>query len=110
MRRTSESPDRQDRRARDARIRALDAQGVSRTRIAEQLGISRPRVTQILSSPTSDVDAELIERERLLQDELAELVRHQETNRIRIRALQRTLQRIAEEREARAIDELLGLG
>lgn len=97
----------QDRRARDARIRELDHQGWSLERIAEEVGITKQRVHQILGRPNPM--AQLGELEVKLQAELDELLRHSEANRRRIRTLRRTLDRMAEEREAARIDQLLGL-
>lgn len=96
------------RRIRDARIRELDAQGWSNARIGAEVGLSGPRVSQILSA-TRDPDELLAEHEAKLQAELEELVRHEEANRRRIRAVRRALERIDEEREAARIDALLGL-
>lgn len=96
-----------DRRSRDARIRELHELGWSNATIGAELGISGPRVSQILASP--DPDAQLIVQEARLRAELDDHLRHAELNRHRIRVLRRTLDRIAEEREARAIDRLLGL-
>lgn len=96
-----------DRRTRDARIRELAGLGWSNARIGGDLGISDERVRQILKTP--DPVAQLAEQETRLQAEIDDLVRHREANRRRIRVVQRTLERIAEEREAKAIDRLLGL-
>lgn len=97
----------EDRRTRDQRIRELAGLGWSLLRIGEAVGLSDERVRQILKTP--DPDVELILREAKLQAELDDRLRHAEAHRQRIRVIRRTLARIAEEREARAIDRLLGL-
>lgn len=95
-----------DRRIRDRRIRKLRAEGWSTRRIGAEVGLSGARVIQILAAP-----ADLVaDREAALAAELDELLRHAEANRRRIRTIRRTLDRIAEEREAADIDQLLGLG
>lgn len=96
-----------DRRERDARIRSLDKQGWSLARIAGEVGLTPQRVHQILS--VKDAAALLDDHEGKLQAELEELLRHVELNRRRIRAVRRSLDRIAEEREEERIDRLLGL-
>lgn len=96
-----------DRRTRDARIRELHEMGWSNAQIGAEVSLSGPRVSQILASP--DPDVALFLREAKLRAELDDRQRHAEANRHRIRVLQRTLDRIAEERESRAIDRLLGL-
>lgn len=97
-----------DRRSRDQRVRELAAlPGWSLERIGEATGISKQRVHQILNQP--DPEVELILQEARLQAELDDRLRHAEAHRQRIRTIRRTLARIAEEREARAIDRLLGL-
>lgn len=97
-----------DRRTRDARIRELDAQGWSNARIGAEVGLTREGVRKILLGSTTP-ESKLAEHETKLQAELEELVRHEEANRRRIRAVRRALERIDEEREAAAIDRLLGL-
>lgn len=99
--------DQLDRRARDARIRELHEMGWSNAQIGEAVNLSGPRVSQILSS--IDPDLALMLEEAKLQAELDDCQRHYERHRRRIRVIQRTLERIAEERQAKAIDRLLGL-
>lgn len=96
-----------DRRARDRRIRELRAEDWSLSAIAAEVGLSDERVRQVLAASTPE---ELVaDRRAALAAELDELVRHREDNRRRIRVVQRALDRIDEEREAQAIDRLLGL-
>ena len=97
-----------DRRARDRRIRELLAEGWSLSAIAAEVGISDERVRQIRD--TSSPEELVADRRAVLAAELDELLRHAEVNRRRIRTVRRTLDRIDEEREAQAIDRLLGLG
>lgn len=98
-----------DSRARDVRIHELYRSGWAHELIAEEFGISRQRVGQILARVAADPEVQIAEHEAKLQGELEELVRHEEANRRRIRAVRRALERIDEEREARQIDRLLGL-
>ncbi len=96
-----------DRAARDARIRRLRAAGWTLSEIAREVGLSRVRVHQILREP--DVDAALDEYERALAEEHRVLVEALAAGRVRLRAIEAALRRIAEERESRRIDRLLGL-
>lgn len=82
--------------------------GWSNAQIGAEVGVSGPRISQILSAG-ADPDVLLAEREAALEAELVELNRHREANQRRLRVVRRALDRIAEEREARAIDRLLGL-
>ena len=97
-----------DRRARDRRIRELRDEGWSLSAIAAEVGLSDERGRQGRAAPPS---AQLVAAREAARDaELDELLRHAEAHRRRIRTVRRTLDRIAEEREAQAIDRLLGLG
>lgn len=96
-----------DRRARDARIRELAAAGWSLERIAQEVHLTKQRVHQILERPNANSRLDQYEAE--LRAELETLLRDHEAHRRRIRAVRRTLDRIAEEREATRIDALLGL-
>lgn len=97
-----------DKRERDAQIRAR-AKTRTPSQLAEEFGLSRPRIHQILAGREATTDDQVAELEERLQTELAELVLHHERNRRRIAVIRRSLDRIAEEREAQEIDRLLGL-
>lgn len=96
-----------DRRARNARIRQLSAMGWTLKQIGIEVDASDEWVRLVLKAP--DPVVELALRVSTLQAELDDRQRDAETNRHRIRVIQRTLDRIDEEREALAIDRLLGL-
>jgi hypothetical protein len=98
--------DRENNRERDRQIRAL-AKSRSRAELADEFGLTPARISQIIG--TADPLEELAQREVLLQAELAVLVHDHERNRRRLAVVRRTLDRIHEEREAAAIDKLLGL-
>lgn len=103
---TSRSARNRDNRERDAEIRAR-ARTRSESQLAEEYGLSQPRIHQILAKP--DPAEQVAQYEANLQAELALLVTHHERYRRRIAVVRRSLDRIAEEREAAQIDRLLGL-
>jgi len=93
-------------RERDAAIRAR-LKTRSRAEVAEEFGLSQPRISQI-AAQAADLD-EVAALEERLQAELDELVTNHERNRRRIAVVRHSLDRIAEERQAAEIDRLLGL-
>jgi len=93
--------------ARNAEIRALAREGMSRGAIADRVGLTRARVAQILAAP--DPEHLLAEREAQLFATLRELLSERERANRAIAAIRRELDRIAGERATREIDRLLGL-
>jgi len=92
---------------RNARIRALDREGHSQAEIAELVGLTRPRVAQILAAP--DPELLLAEREAQLWSTLGELLSERERANRAISAIRRELDKIAGERAVASVDRLLGL-
>jgi len=92
---------------RNAQIRALDRQGHSHAEIADMVGLTRVRVTQILAM--SDAEDLLAEREAQLFHTLDEHLSERERLNRSIAAIRRELDKIAGERAAAQIDRLLGL-
>lgn len=100
------------RHARDATIRRLALAGWSIRDIAREVGVTHPRVVQILArcrAVDRDVDAILEAEEQRLEGELAALLAEQERLGREIATRRAALRRLDEEREARRIDRLLGL-
>lgn len=103
---SSRGHSRPDNRARDAEIRSR-AKHRSESELADEYGLTQQRIHQIVARP--DPAEQVAQYEAMLQAELAILVAHHERNRRRIAVVRNTLDRIAEEREAAAIDKILGL-
>lgn len=93
---------------RNRRIRELREAGWSLAAIGREVGISKPRVVQILALPVTQ-DA-ITATEAAVRDELARVLTLVADERRRARILERQLRRLEEEREAAVIDEILGLG
>ncbi len=91
--------------ARDERIHALRAQGLTVRQIAAEVGLSHARVVQVLGRERRTLD----ELEAGLRGELADLIAERERITTRIAAVRRALARIESEREVAAIDRMLGL-
>ncbi len=91
--------------ARDERIHALRAQGLTVRQIAAAVGLSHARVVQVLGRERRTLD----EIEAGLRGELADLIAERERITTRIAAVRRALARIESEREVAAIDRMLGL-
>ncbi len=91
--------------ARDERIHALRAQGLTVRQIAAAVGLSHARVVQVLGRERRSLD----EIEAGLRGELADLIAERERITTRIAAVRRALARIESEREVAAIDRMLGL-
>jgi orotate phosphoribosyltransferase-like protein len=96
------------RSSRNRRIRELKDQGWSYEAIGNEVGLTKQRIEQILSSPTlKDLIAA---KKHALRAERSVLHHASGICRSRLRAIDRQLARLEEEEEARAIDRLLGLG
>lgn len=91
--------------ARDDRIRALRAQGLTTRQIAAEVGLTHARVVQILGRERRRLD----DVESGLRAELADLIAERERIARRIAAVRRALERIESEREVVQIDRMLGL-
>lgn len=91
--------------ARDERIHALRAQGLTTRQIAAEVGLTHARVVQILGRERRT----LAEVEAGLRGELADLIAERERITTRIAAVRRALARIESEREVAQIDRMLGL-
>jgi len=101
-----------DRRRRNRRIRELRRAGLSLAAISLEVGVSKPRVVQILAMPDLHhplIDDPLTAAEAAVRDELDRVLAVTAADRRRIAFLRRQLTRLEEEREAARIDEILGL-
>jgi DNA-binding NarL/FixJ family response regulator len=93
---------------RDERILELHAHGWSLRQIGAEVHLSAEGVRKVIRR--LERRAELAEREDALLAERAELQRRRDLKKLRIRAIDRELRAIADERSSAGIDEILGLG